>query len=562
MSLRPVGLRDHLFGLAICVVYVVVLLLSSRGLGMARDEGFYVVAAERTAAWIEEAAEDWERASSREGVDRGWSYNSEHPPLMKTLFALSWIAQKKWDVFPMESMAFRFPGMVSAGLLLWLIYIFGARAYRREVGAFGALAYALLPQPFYHSHLDCFDVPITFLLTLVTYCYWRSLRDKVWNLWLGIAFGFALATKHNAWILPGVLMIHWLWVVWVERRERRSGKAAIVSYVPYWLFAILLLGPPIFVGTWPWLWFDAEARMRAYAAFHLHHDYYNMVFLGVNYFRPPFPIAYPIVMTLFTVPATTIALSVGAIATRVRAWTPPVLLERLFPSGRVVGDRVRTDVLMLGCFIAPIFVIALPSTPIFGGTKHWYPAFPFMALFAGLGFSRLVDVAAGLLRARAPRLELRLKREGLSIVAGALLLSPSLVETIHSHPFGLSHYTFLAGGTPGAADYGMNRQFWGFTTGSLVPWFKEKMPQGGTVWPCDTTHDAWRMLQRDGLLPENIRIAGSMATADFAIVHHEHHVAEVDFQIWTAWQRPSPVYVLTHDGVPIISVYENPSRRR
>ena len=30
---------------------------------------------------------------------------------------------------------------------------------------------------------------------------------------------------------------------------------------------------------------------------------------------------------------------------------------------------------------------------------------------------------------------------------------------------------------------------------------------------------------------------------------------EVDFQEWAAFDSPSPDWVLTHDGVPIVSVY-------
>jgi hypothetical protein len=70
------------------------------------------------------------------------------------------------------------------------------------------------------------------------------------------------------------------------------------------------------------------------------------------------------------------------------------------------------------------------------------------------------------------------------------------------------------------------------------------------------------MMQRDGRIPANIRVTGNMATADFVLVHHEHHFAEVDFQAWVAFDSVRPVHVLTHDGVPIISVYENPRRRR
>jgi hypothetical protein len=36
---------------------------------------------------------------------------------------------------------------------------------------------------------------------------------------------------------------------------------------------------------------------------------------------------------------------------------------------------------------------------------------------------------------------------------------------------------------------------------------------------------------------------------------------EVDYQIWAAWGSVQPAHVLTYDGVPIVSVYENPRRR-
>ena len=51
-----------------------------------------------------------------------------------------------------------------------------------------------------------------------------------------------------------------------------------------------------------------------------------------------------------------------------------------------------------------------------------------------------------------------------------------------------------------------------------------------------------------------------ISAADYALVHHEKHFAEVDHQIWNTYGTTRPVYVLTYDGVPIISVYENPRR--
>ena len=108
----------------------------------------------------------------------------------------------------------------------------------------------------------------------------------------------------------------------------------------------------------------------------------------------------------------------------------------------------------------------------------------------------------------------------------------------------------------------MNRQFWGFTTASLVSWLVERLPEGGSVWPGDTTWGAWRMLQAEGKLPQNIRPVRSMTEADYVLVHHETHFNEVDYQAWVAFGTVQPVHVLQYDGVPIISVYENPARAR
>ena len=614
---RAIGGRDHLVGFAIGAAYIALLLVSSADVGMSRDEGFYVDAANRYAAWFEQLADDPATAMTQEHVDRGWNYNHEHPSLVKSMFALFHLAQESWELFEQPSMSYRFPGMLSAGLLLWLIYIFGARAYGRQTGIFAALCFAMMPRVFYHSQLDCFDVPITLALVAVAYCWWRSLADWRWAIVAGIVYGLALETKHNAWTLPAILWVHWIFVVlgrrtrggkegWRRRvflalaifgpilavggtfyfavlvpvlepvvRLRGSVAAALLpiplyrvvivlaarwarakrwrKFVPWALIAMTVMGPLIFLALWPWMWFDTAARFNEYASFHLNHTHYNMAYFGVNYFAPPMPISFPWMMTLFTVPLVTLALALSGIGARLRALVPPVLLERLWPVGRAEADPSRTDVLLFGMLIAPLVVISMPWTPIFGGTKHWLTAYPFLAIFAGIAFVWV----ARTVRERLPEKIPAPKYVAPLAVAGVLLASP-VIETIHSHPFGLSHYTYAAGGVPGAADHGMNRQFWGFTTGSLVEWFDDAMPDGGSVWICDTTWTAWQMLQRDGRLSSEIRASGDLVNADYAIVHHEHHFVEVDYQIWAAWGSVQPVHVLTYDGVPIVSVYENP----
>ena len=535
---RALTRRDHLIGVALCVGYVALLVATAQDLAMSRDESFYVHAAKSYGGWISQFLSDPLMAMSRERIDRAWAYNWEHPAWMKLSFAWSWLAHRHLGLFPSESLAFRFPGMLTAGLLLWLIYAWGAAVMRRPGALFAALAFALMPRVFYHSHLACFDIPITFFATLTAYTYWRALADRRWGPFVGLTFGLALATKHNSWMLPGIFLIHFVWVRLDQSRANRLERSSIA-----WLPSMLVIGPLTLIGTWPWLWHDTWGRLLSYVTFHLRHVHYTYQYLGVSYFEPPLPASAPFVMTLFTVSLTVLALALLGLYDQRQGLRP---WWRVRP-GDTTG--LRTDVLWLGCMVAPLLAVALPSSPIFGGTKHWVAAYPFVALFAGWGLLAITERA---------ELQVWTGRRWPSWALAVLCLLPSAVETAHSHPFGLSHYTPVAGGVPGAADLGMNRQFWGFTTGSLAEWITEKLPDGGSVWTCDTTAGAWAMMQRDGLIPANVRAASSIGAADLALVHHEAHFGEVDYQAWVAYGSAQPIFVLRYDGVPIISVYENP----
>ena len=546
--------HDRLIGPALATAYVALLVSTANSIGLARDEGMYVDAARRYAAWLQLLWREPRRALQQASIDASFVANHEHPPLMKLLFGLGDLVQRAHPLFSTESLAFRFAGMLSAGLLVWVIYAFGARLYGKSAGLFAALAYALLPRPFYHSHLCAFDVPITLMSTATTFAYYLSLRDRRFAPLCGVAFGLALLTKHNSWILPFVFALHFAWCALVELRARKhAGKQ--LSLVPYALLAMLVLGPPLFIGGWPWLWHDTLARLNAYAAFHLHHEYYNMEYFGVNYFWPPFPSSYAWVMTLFTVPFTTLALGVSGLMLALRrsyfewrglfAGPPPSAADDAVPH-----DSTQATVLLLGAMLAPLVIISLPSTPIFGGTKHWFPAYPMLALFAGRGFASLARVLG----------RHALRPHWLAALAGAWFLAPAAVEIAHSHPFALSHYTVIAGGPPGAAERGMNRQFWGFTTRSLAPYLRSVMPNGGALYICDTIYSAFQMLIADGHLPPSFHAVADISRADYALVHHEQHFLEVDTQIWTTYGSVQPAHVLLYDGVPIISVYKNPRR--
>ena len=205
---RRLGARDYALALALCVAYVAVLLRTANDIGMSRDESMYTQAGDAYAGWFASAWREPSIAFRQEAIDAAFRVNREHPPLFKLLFGLGQLAQQRWHLFATDSASYRFAGMLSAGLLLALIYVFGTRLWGRAAGLFAALAYALLPRPFYHAHLDAFDVPIALANTAVIYAYLRSLTSRRWAYGCGALFGLALLTKHNSWTVPGIIAIH------------------------------------------------------------------------------------------------------------------------------------------------------------------------------------------------------------------------------------------------------------------------------------------------------------------------------------------------------------------
>jgi 4-amino-4-deoxy-L-arabinose transferase-like glycosyltransferase len=521
------GWADVGIATVVAICFGLVLLGTLDDLGYARDEGFYFHAARRYEAWFTLLLQDSGAALQR--VDEFWATNHEHPALIKSLFALShMVFWKAFRAFDMEGTSYRIVGIALSSTGVGLTYLWGARACSRTAGMIAALALATMPRFFFHAHLACFDAPVVTMWTLCAYTYWRALDrgGALRMLLVGVTFALALNTKHNAWFLPIVTAGHalgwWLWHRSDRTHLRRSLRA---------LASMALVGPLLFYATWPWIWHDTVPRLTAYAEFHLEHVYYNMEYLGSNYYEPPMPRSYAFVMTAATVPVVTLAAAVVGIVRH-----------------RSIASRTA---LLWALAVAVQYAAWLrPTTPIFGGTKHWMTAYPFLALFAGVGASSLLDWAAERTRAgvwRAPWLR--------AVYTIALAL-PGLLESARAHPWGLSAYTPLVGGAPGAASLGFNRGFWGYTTGAVADYLNETAPRRARIYVHDTAWPAWQMLLADGRLREDLVGVGQVAQADLALYHHELHMQGVEYQTWVALETTTPVYVAGLDGVPVIWIYE------
>ena len=542
--------RDWLIAALVCVTVTIVTTALSTRQGLTRDEAYYMKAGERYVRYYEDALSGRLRDPfSDRAISRFWSYNIEHPPLLKTLYGVSWRVFHRSLTLQSEITAFRLPTAVFFGGLCALGYLFFIEALGSRWGALAAaLLTAAQPRAFFHAQTASFDLPVATLWMATTFAYWRALdatdglpaearldftRAKGWRpaIVTGVLFGLCLATKLQSFLLPIALTLHAAWLM--VRGRRDAASSALMS-----LLMMAIIGPVVMFALWPWLWHDTLARLGNYLRFHLDHVHYNFEYLGRNFNQPPYPWHEPLGMLLFTAPPVLLVLAASGSA----------MLSRRAPP---FGDERSTRALLLLAGVVPIAVFMGGTQPIYGETKHWLATMPFLALAAGYAFDRLRRALAYEMRLGLHSWRATAMSAGLFVV----IVVPAAVETLHSHPYGLSHYNALAGGPPGGADLGMNRQFWGYSVKGLLPWLNANLPRGSKLYPHDWNHDAWERYVRDGQLRSDVVETGGVAGSDAAIVIHEKHFNEFDYQIWEEYGHVQPVEVLTLDGVPLVSVY-------
>ncbi len=566
---RPLTWLDGAIGLGLGVAFVVVL-MGTVNMGFVRDEGYYFHAAYDYLGWFKSMAVlcdqgDWTTSFTQAEIDRHFAYNQEHPVLTKVLFALShWVFHEGlgW-MSPSSSM--RFPATLFSGLLVTLVYLFGAEAFGRWHGLFAALATIAMPRPFFHAHLAAFDYPINTMWFFVTYAWWKSLQSDRWGWAAGLIFGVALSVKHNVFFLPPIFVLHWLLI--------RGGEARLVVVdgrrrvqlppIPVAFLSMATLGPLVWYVLWPSHWFDTYNRVLWYFNFHLKHVHYFQYYFGQNLYQPPFPIEYPFVMSLVTMPpATLAAFAIGTVAMialwlRAEGGSPPLeRLRRRFRArfGAQERDPRATGWLLALSVFVPFAVIAHPNTPIFGGIKHWMPAMPFMALVAAVGALAAAEALAGLLPEGA-----RVARVAATASFLGLVIAPAITATAHNHPHGTAYYNELIGGARGAADRKMMRKFWGYSGRNGLPFLNREVPPSGQVFFQNTNHDSVAMYKRDGLLRADIR-HGAMPVAHFGLIHHQMASRSLELEIWQAYETRNPAMVATYEGVPLLSIYPNTRR--
>jgi hypothetical protein len=537
--------RDRLAAVVIAVGVAVVVGVTAQDLGFTRDEGYYFKAAELYAGWFRELVSQPAVALSRAGIDAHLAYNPEHPFLMKGLFALSRALQVALDIDVMGHNAMRLPAWIVSGLAAALVYALARTVRLSQAGSVvAALLFISLPRVFWHLHLACFDVAVTAAHTALVLAWLRYRHTLRGAVVVGIAFGVCAATKHNVLPVPALFVLHWALAEVEAPSERRWS-------LPAGFFTLAVVGPVVYVLLWPYLWPDVVGRFGAYVAFHLRHEHYPIMLFGELLDSPPFPWSFPLVMWGLTIPVPVLVLFVAGaglalstslrhVGQRVRG--RPAMGGSVVPLGDVARAPTGSTALLLLLNAAfPVFLIALPSTPIFGGTKHWMNALPFLLV---LGVWALEEALA----------RLGWRRPVVVVALGLACALPGLLQTARVWPHGLSSYNALAGFSRGAANLGLQRTFWGYEIRPTLPLINEKAPRGARLHGGDVNLDSHRRYVDDGLLRSDIGASPSVRGADVAHVEPQGEFKQQQLDVWNEWGRRAPAAMVDVEGVPLSTV--------
>lgn len=431
-----------------------------------------------------------------------------------------------------------FGALLSAALVLLAWDLSGA-----DAALLAPALYWAAPRHLHAGLVATPDVALAALAVAAVLAYRRAAVDPDRRgrlraaVWAGLLFGGALAARTDAWILLPVLAAH----AAIVRALRASaptaeGIEARLHGIPAALVAMAALGPLVLLALWPSP--GSSSLARAALAF-------APGAAGAPPGGAPLRGLLPraVVVTALTVPA-------------------PLLLAYLAGVGHAVLRIVRAirsraprsaavdEALLLLCAAAPFAATSARIAPALGGIRPWLHAMPFLAV---LGARALLAAARVAWPGRAAPLAASL---------ALLVLWPSFRASARVYPAGASAWNELAGGAPGAAAFGMQRQDGGEAAAALLDALNARAPEGARVYWPSTAPAAVRAFARDGRLRPDLVAAASPEDADLAVVTLDGASRDPEYRVWSAFRTARPAAGAYLDEVPLAFVYARPGAWR
>jgi len=326
-------------------------------------------------------------------------------------------------------------------VFLYILFLFVKEHWGNSAGLISVLALITYPRFFGHIFNNIKDIPeiIFFSITIVLFVEW-VLSGRIKYLYPAfICFGFALATKPDAILIP-IILILWqapfLYKSIVNDSSTRI-RTLLHIIVGFAITSIIVLScfPPLL----PW-----------------QPDKVNFLF-GMFYYTGFISKAPDISWNLYA-PSQIFYLT-------------PVVMLLLFISGLIWAfSKLRSDKLYLLLIIWVLFPIlrhCLPHVNHYDGLRHFLVFIVPFIVIVSIGVSHLSNICLRFIK---------IKKGLLLTFICILFLIPNLFSLISLHPYQTTYFNFLIGGLKGAQkkDFPFSSDFWFNSYREAGEWLDKK----------------------------------------------------------------------------------------
>lgn len=388
-------------------------------------------------------------------------YLPDHPPLARFMLGAahqltSWAIPGAEDSM-LNVPAARLGSCFFLALTVLLLTEFVRRRYGMATAIWTAVAFMLMPRVIGHARIAAQETTTTFfwLLAVVPLLSWWT-EDRAPStkrcLIAGILFGLLLASKIQGVFLPPLI------VVWSLYRFQWKAIRPLAIWG--------VTGFVVFFVLWPWLWLDPVAHLKQYIIKTSERPTLYVWYLGERFADKAVPFHYPFVILLATTP---FAIMVSFVAR---------LCQRAF-------DRVEW--LALGTLLFPLFVFALPGTPIYDSVRLFLVVMPMLAFLSARGLIQLVACLSKNKPQDSGKSTPSPQRKRVCVGVLCLLMAVVSVSRFSLHqPYCLEEYSLTVGGTRTAVEVlGLECSYW---AEGINGDFWKQVPENSTVFVAPVSH--------------------------------------------------------------------------
>jgi hypothetical protein len=445
------------------------------------------------------------------------TYKLPFGPLMSIAPVATYLVFFKWLGILAFDNAYNLSIIVGGVAGVFILYLFLLEAFGLTTALAGFAFLALLPRYWGDLHNNMKDVPQAAAFTLAIWMFWRLARYKSLKALIlaSLAFAVAFNTKVNTIVVPAIAGV-WILIQQVVNPKRQSAAWRMV-------LGYFLLAPLLAFLLWSLFWNDPLGQLLYIPRFFIDNTKNIEILInglwycsGVNV-----PWWYPLWYLSITTPL-------------------PTLLFFLIGLTVLVGQIKKRPVasLLLLWFVLPLMRYAFPRMGVIDGIRHFEEVIYPLTAIAAVGATSVLH---------------RMKNIKVITMTTLIIFILLIKGVISYHPFQISYYNELVGGTRGAfGKYDID--YWGGPQKKAMQWLNENAPKDSKIHVVMAADVAGRYLRPDLLVTLN---KYGYDESDFVVFLNRQSFFYRFFYSYEYLLRHTPTETIRVQGAPLVWIFDN-----